>query len=614
MIKPQKAKKNKVPVMHLDDNSGGHSTNADSQIKDNQAANCQNVLYDGKQLNSRPGQTYLYPTSLGVGAINGEWYFKQKNGTETHLIHHTTKLYTQTDSNQPVLIYSALADSRSKGFSFADFFFIVDGTNFVCYDGTTVTTVASKGFIPTLTQGRKPDGSVSIPKQDLNILSDSWIDSFSADSSVSFTMSSKELKIALTGIGEVKVNGVVTTAYTVTLADHNVNFTVAPPAGTNNVTITGISSGLKDPSIITKCKYFALFGSRIWLTGNADNPGVVYWSGLTTFPLKDPFYWPDNNFNLIGSSNDPNGPMIPHSNNLILFKEHSTYRVDYASYADGTAQFNFFPANYTTGCDMPHTVQLVDNDIVFANTYKGVCVLRGVLMGKDDERSINCISTNINGTLTKVGLLNEQHADLLKASAIDDGKRYWICVKNKAWVWDYTVKGYTNDDETMSWWPMTNINANVWLQRDREVSYGDRTTGLIVKLTPGIYNDFGIAINKVFRFKQLDFGSPEWLKNINQMWIIVPAGIASSLDIRMISDDDDITEHILASETSRASWLNYSWDTFTWRYPTNELVIPLRPSVKNTQEFTLELSNNVINENLALVRTSLQVILSKQIK
>jgi|GEM_PF-1312733 len=615
LIQINTSKKKVVPVLHFDNFNGGYSTYAESQINDDQSANCQNVLYDGRQLNSREGQSYLYPTTLGAGAINGEWDYKKKNGTTYHLIHHTTKLYTQTNGNQPVLIFTGLVDTRSQGYTLADFFFILDGTNFKYFDGTTVLDVTSNAYIPTISQGRNPAGITSSTKENFNFLSDSWIDSFTSDgTSTVYTLSSKNLNIALASVGEVKVNGVVTVAFTTQLANSTITFTTAPTAGTNNVTITGTSTGAKDPNTIKKNKYFAFFGSRVWLTGNPDNPASAYWSGLTLNPAKDPFYFPDNNFVVLGSSGDPNSSMNPHNDSLIMFKEHSTHRASYVLLTDGTAQFNFNIVNYTTGCDMPYTVQMVNNDIVFSNTYKGVCILRGVVLSRGDERSIDSIGANINGTVAKSGFLDEQISDLKKASSIDDGKRYWISIGSKAWAWDYVIKDYSGDEKVMSWWPQTNINANCWLIRDKEVFYGDRTTGLIVQRTKTAYNDFSVAINKSYRFKKMDFKSPEFLKNINFMWIIVPPGTASELVIRWISDDDDETDLILATMTSRASWLNYKWDTFTWRYPTNEIVIPIRPNVKNTQEFSLELSNNQINQNLAAVRVSMKIALSKEIR
>ena len=122
MIQINTSKKKVVPVLHFDNFNGGYSTYAESQINDDQSANSQNVLYDGRQLNSREGQARLYPTTLGAGSINGEWDYKKKNGTTYHLIHHTTKLYTQTGANQPVLIFTGLADAHSQGYTLADFF------------------------------------------------------------------------------------------------------------------------------------------------------------------------------------------------------------------------------------------------------------------------------------------------------------------------------------------------------------------------------------------------------------------------------------------------------------------------------------------------------------
>ena len=65
----------------------------------------------------------------------------------------------------------------------------------------------------------------------------------------------------------------------------------------------------------------------------------------------------------------------------------------------------------------------------------------------------------------------------------------------------------------------------------------------------------------------MDFKSPEYLKNINFMWIIIPAGISSEMVIRWISDDDDETELILATMTARASWLNFYLDNIHLALP-----------------------------------------------
>ena len=94
--------------------NGGLCLNEEGSINLSQASSLTNITYDdGGVPIKRWGQTYLYDTSLGSGGINGI-YPEYKDKT---IIAWSTKLYTQVSNNQPVEIYSGLANSKAFFFT-----------------------------------------------------------------------------------------------------------------------------------------------------------------------------------------------------------------------------------------------------------------------------------------------------------------------------------------------------------------------------------------------------------------------------------------------------------------------------------------------------------------
>lgn len=602
----------KPPKIHIK-LDGGYSCNTDSEIGDNQCADARNVWYDGKRITSRPGLQQVFATSVGTGQINGFMDYHKPDGTVVTLVHWGTGLYTQSGSNDPVLIYSGLANARSVAFVADVNFFLLDGTNFVYYDGTTVKNVTDNAYVPTITQQRAPNGSKSTPKETLNLISNSFIDSFTSDGTAVYQMSIT----GLTSIDEVKIAGNLqnSSTYTVDLPNGKVTFNTGPVAAagivTDNVTIKGTKNSLKDFNQIRKCRFATIYNDRVWLTGNPDHPATVYRTGIVVSDTtRNPFYYPDNYPHTIEPANDPNGPMVPHNSSLIVFKAHSTHRADPSS--NTNFEFDWNVVNYTVGCDMPYSVQLVNNDVIFAATYKGVCLLRSVILGKGDERSIDTISVNINGS-AKAGLLDEQTTDLQAATSADDGRRYWLCVGSKAWVWDYILTPYKNDPWALAWWPMTNINANCWLLRGTDLYFGDRDKGILVKFVTGLYSDLGQAIDKRLKTKKFDFGYPEWEKDIPYLWLVQESGQNSRTTVNYYADDGETTDNSEWIQTYGFDFDSIDFDNLQLDAETNNTTIPLAPDIRGTVQFQAEFSNNIVGQNLSIISLSAQIELNKEV-
>lgn len=591
------AQQQKPPPFRLEHVNGG--VNYKSEILDNQSPYCSNVWLDGAgDLEKRPGQAWLYTNTLGAGAILGVFDYTKADGTTTQIIAHGTKLYTQSGDDDPVEILSGLTASKGVAFVFSDIFYYKNGAEFIQYDGTTAAAVV--GYIPTIVTDKAPDGTGGASNEELNIFSDSWGESFTADG----TSTEYVLFMAASSIHAVKINGVLAdpSTYTHTEDTDKVTFGSAPADGAE-VLIQPTKTGLNDATQVTKCRRVAIFGgandTRVFLTGNPDYQATVYWCGLT-----DPTYWPVGNYGLIGSDAQANANMAVLYDQLILLKERSIYRIEFNLSSTGEVSFPSYPIHSTIGCDMPESVQIVDNALVFSNTYAGVHILTRTDIRS--ERNVLPLSGNINyGTIDSidVGLLQQTKANLVAATSTDDGKRYILCVGTNAWVWDYRNSPYQGNDIALAWFPWTDINANFWLIKDGVTYYGDKTTGNIAYLIPGTFNDFGDsnAITAFWRSKVLDFNLPEWEKYIEQVHFRSRESSNTKLTITHYTNEEGAISPSTDVISASFNWDKFSWDVFSWDVFIFPPVFRLKPKIKKAVYYQMEVRNETANQNLSIM-------------
>ena len=590
-----------------------------SQIKDNQSPHMSDVCCDDRgALQKRPGQAEVYDTTLGEGAVHLLYEYRKMNGTNITIIHHTTKLYTQSGTDQPVELLTGLADVKGVAFVFGDVFYYIDGTNLVQYNGTTAAV--SVGYIPTISTARAPAGTGTV-NESLNFLSNSWKDSFNGDAAtttyvLSYTgLSATTVLVSVAGVA--KTEG---THFTVDRTAGTVSFAGgtaphgAPATGVNNVIIQAEKAALNDATEIKACKYAAVFGgandTRIFLTGNPAYPSNVYYSAIA-----NALYYPVENWFMVGSDADFNAGMAVMYDQLILLKQHSIFRIEYV----GTTALDFgsYPLNSYVGCDMPYTIQLIDNNIVFCNTYSGVHIVTRTDVRT--EKNVARISGNINGAPGRTGLLDETNANLILSTSFDWDGKYILCVDNYAYVWDYTLTPFTYtgqmdaDEERLAWFPWSNINANCWLVRSGSCLYGDRDTGLLQAFTPSTYTDNGVAINGYWRSRRFYFDLPEWLKTISEVYVRTSDAGRTSLTFTFY----DRYGVVLSTKTVTSE--SFSWDTFTWDLFAYDVIgapptIRLKPKIKKTVYFQVEISNNINLHNMSILDMAVYYMLTKKAK
>lgn len=531
------------------------------------------------------------------------------NTTEGVDINHTAKtiVVTLDFSNTPNMdaaTWTVLSTTGAGGtFAFTGTF-----TGNVSSTGTTASGDGPEdvtGYIPLVVTGRESTGGGTV-YEDYNRIQAGFKNSFSPNGADTiFTLTQTDLDATTV----TSTTGEEGTDFTVDRTAGTVTFTSAPASGTDSLVITAYKTDADAKTLFMDLKFTATFGgdndSRVFFAGDST---TYYYSGVS-----DPTYIPENNYNNAGVDNTYLTGFGKQYGILVAFKERSIYSISYEF--DGTnVRFPLKQINNTIGCDMPYTIQLINDALVWCNTYAGVHTLLSTDI--KDERNVRPLSENINGTLQNPGLLAE--TDLANATSVDYFGHYWICVGNKAWVWNYEITPFVYsgnplaDQQRLAWFPFSGINANCFFGVDQELYYGDRTVGRYIHFINN-YKDFDGAIEAYWRSKLLDFDLFDWTKVILEQRFGTKSDTYTKVKTLYIWDDGeryDPTEDIV----STFSWANFHWDLFSWRVIRFARTITKRPKIKNTIYYQTEISNNIAGHNLSVLDLAILFMNYRKVK
>jgi len=314
----------------------------------------------GSCIETRPGYRLLASFEKEVSGemvgeiINGLYIYNNKA-----LVHAGTSLYlwnnfpsTPEQTGDITTLKSNMNNEKSSFVIFNEKLYIVDGSNYLVYDGTTLKNVSDDNpYIPTTTISRSPSGGGE-PYQDVNVLQPSRRNSFIADgTSTEYYLDTTNID----SVAEVKVNDTVvaSTDYTVNTSTGKITFTTAPSAptlsGTDNVMITFSKSITGYIDRISKCTKMVVFDRRLFFSGNPDYPNAVFHSQLNT-----PNYVSDLAYYQDGTDESEIKALVVGNNILWVFKEPSQER-DTIFYHTATTDtigkvYPNFQGNVSTGC------------------------------------------------------------------------------------------------------------------------------------------------------------------------------------------------------------------------------------------------------------------------
>lgn len=161
-------------------------------------------------------------------------------------------------------------------------------------------------------------------------------------------------------------------------------------------------------------------GSRLCITGNDAFPSLVL------IGQKDqPLYFPDNNQFFVGDPSQKVTALSRQNKSIIMFKEKEIYSAYYTS-----GNFAITNIHSSVGCDLPHTIALCDNRLVWTNLNGEVYMLSS--LSQFSVTAVYKLSNNIAPYLTR-----ENADNLALACGCTDNDKYMLFVKNKVYIMDY---------------------------------------------------------------------------------------------------------------------------------------------------------------------------------
>lgn len=405
-------------------------------------------------------------------------------------------------------------------------------------------------------------------------------------------------------VTEVKVNGEVkaeSTDYAVDLTKGQVVFVTAPPvsdpAVNNTVEITYSKANEDALNAIMDCPYAIVYGGSqdvcIVLGGCKKQPNAFFWCGNDSVGMNES-YWPMSFYNLAGDSEDGITGFGKQYGTLVIFKEKSlgksAYSVEDVDDRDSIS-LTYTAINAKIGCDLPWTIQLIENNLVFCNTEGGVHIVRDSTSAL--ENNIECLSRNVNGTDQRPGLL----ADVRTSETVtgfDDGNHYWVVANGHAYLWDYLLSAWKDP----SWFYFTNIDGAAFFRTvDKSYHLGPNGRVTVFERT---FLDYGNAIEKVYQFPPQFFDSYDRLKDILYCIFTTRSDTDSVVRIRYDSDYErryDLTG--ILSMSWRLSPRNLAFRCLSiQRFA---CVSRRKPGCRHVRHFSIRLENDEPAQDLAIV-------------
>lgn len=378
-------------------------------------------------------------------------------------------------------------------------------------------------------------------------------------------------------------------------------------SGSSTVEVTYLSDNPSAYSAVMDCSYAISGGGKdslcILLGGCPSQPNAVFWNSNDSVSMN-PAYFPMSYYNLVGDTEDAVTGFGRQYSDLIVFKERSIHKLGYDTQTlDGRELISFTtkPVNAKTGCDLPWTIQLIENNLVFCNTYTGAHIL--LSSSAAYENNVASLSLKVNeGRRTELpGLLSLVRSGGegvgSKVRSFDDDHRYWLVCDGAAFLWDYEVSSYTDP----SWFYFSQLGGNEFFRDAAHNTYHvgtilktpAPTIGGLTRFKSGLYSDYGNPIYKHYQFAVQTLGSFTRQKDVTQIAFALPGDIPANAGLGYLTDlgaRDDPTNLVVTPPTP-----------ITGINPLGPVIAVRRPDCRHIRSFSMTLVDNTADKGLAIV-------------
>ncbi len=344
-------------------------------------------------------------------------------------------------------------------------------------------------------------------------------------------------------------------------------------------------------------------GTRLFLCGNKNEKekALVMWSGL-----NEPLYFSENTYFYVGDTTQAVTGFGKQSDMLVIFKERGagTFYTKYVKndsitasdlinqavidYSSSAVYFPLTQIHDTIGCDIPSSIQLCRNRLVWANSDGKVYTL--VSNNQYSERNVYCVSDMIGNKLKQRFI---DLKDLNNVFSADWEGHYLLFINSSVFVMDYESYGYvyagshtkTEDaQKKIPWWywefkdDRNRVRAAVNVYNELFiVSYPEEPNGRFAEfeidnLDTSLDADNYKPIHSMLQTKLFDFSMPAYKKNVQRVNLSLGNNGGEPIRVEFITEyGSEEQEIIVDGEQTEAR---------TAGYITNRAVFPCIKSVK----------------------------------
>lgn len=579
----------------------------DYRLDNEESPEMKNLHWKDGALGCRPGQHWIIEEAPAEGYTCYEYLF-----WDYAFIHAGDKIYCCSPyAPEYIELYSGLNESRGTFFRYRDYLFYKNRGGYVQIsynaDGATATEMFSakdvEAYVPITYTAMHPTTHAGISYQPENRLSPSktlWYDAVSGVNIYHLPEQNVE------SVSNVTVNGVAQTEgtdYTVDLAAGTVTFKTAPPVSdpffSNTVKLTYTKTNADMYNSVMDCPYAVVFGGNqnvcVVMGGCPAQPNAYFWNG--NHVAMDAGYFPVEQYNFAGDTEEEITAFGKQQNMLVIFKRKSVGRATMDTTTTDSdrllIQMPYTAINSHIGCDLPWSVQLIENNLVFCNTEQGVHMVLD--SSSAYENNIVSISKKVNGDNRRAGLLSDVRlggAD--NVCSFDDDSSYWLIANGNAYVWDYELSTYKKP----SWFFYTNIHAVNFFRTIDDI-YHVNSDGQLT-LLDNSFSDYGEGIEKVYQFATQMMGSYDRLKDVRSALIVVRSDTNTETGVRY---DTDYERRYDLTPIRSYTWSFLPRD-LSFRYLGVQKYAHVErrePKCRNIRHFSMRLENSAPGQDLSVI-------------
>ena len=374
----------------------------------------------------------------------------------------------------------------------------------------------------------------------------------------------------------------------------------------------------KDAAIFPTLKVHAWFGggngidagTRLFLAGDVDYPNRVYYSGL-----NNPLYFSENNYMDVGSADSAVTAFGKQSDLLVIFKADETYFTTYSQGATISSEsvmegavvgietvqaiFPLAQLSGNIGCDLPQTIRLMQNRLMWADSYGRVWTL--IYSNEYSTRNIRAVGGLINRKM------KDKNINLNNTIAVTYDNYYMLLItdtmdySNTAFVLDTEDYGYAyytsygsdkKAQSSMGWYAWELPQLNIMFSDERAgaplifAKTGDRLIAYTMadvsdEMMDADGNITETRISCMFQTKLFDMKYPEKQKVFDRIYLSVGESQELCAQAVYVTEKGNFTDSAkIASEGIS--------DAFTAKFISN---ITLSPNV-HAKRFALRVEND----------------------